>query len=211
MYTLLFGSGIVVLNALALVPRFREHALLLVAGSLALAAWLVVRAATAPSESAAVDYEVPRPAKPEPKAAPDTSAAEERAARHAAVSLLAILQEKGRLVDFLMEDLTRATDGQVGAAARVVHEGCAAALREHLVIKPVSSEPEGSTITVPSDGTRRDYRLVGNLAEAGPFSGKLVHKGWRAVSIKLPRPLEPADDQLPPVAPAQVEIQGGRA
>src|SRR5690242_15152763 len=40
------------------------------------------------------------------------------------VSLVAILQDRGRLVDFLMEDITSYDDAQVGAAARVVHEGC---------------------------------------------------------------------------------------
>ncbi|MCC5805761.1 MAG: DUF2760 domain-containing protein [Opitutales bacterium] len=205
-YTLLFGTGIAALNALALVPQFREHALLLVAGSLALAVWLVVRAALAPSETAEIDYEPPPRREPEPPPAPDTRAAEERAARHAAVSLLAVLQEKGRLVDFLMEDVSRADDAQVGAAARVVHQGCAAALREHITVEPVSTEAEGTVVTVPADAATGDYRIVGKGGgKDGPAAGKLVHKGWRAASVKIPRPLDPADDRLPPIAPAQVD------
>ena len=47
------------------------------------------------------------------------------------VSFLATLQEQGRLIDFLMDDITTYDDGQVGAAARVVHQGCKAALQEH--------------------------------------------------------------------------------
>ncbi len=203
-YTILFGTGIAALNALALVPQFREHALLFVAGSLALAVWLVVRAVTAPSEAAEIDYEPPPLRAPE--AAPDTQAAEERAARHAAVSLLAILQEKGRLVDFLMEDLSRADDARVGAAARVVHQGCATALQEHIPVEPVSTEAEGSVITVPADAASGEYRIIGKSGDgSAPASGKLVHKGWRATSVRIPRPLDPADDRLPPVAPAQVE------
>ena len=38
---------------------------------------------------------------------------------------------EGRLIDFLMDDLTAYGDAQVGAAARVVHEGCKAVLQEH--------------------------------------------------------------------------------
>ena len=37
------------------------------------------------------------------------------------VSFLAILQARGRLVDFLMDDINTYSDAQVGAAARVVH------------------------------------------------------------------------------------------
>ena len=36
------------------------------------------------------------------------------------VHFLAMLQEKGRLVDFLMDDINAYSDAQVGAAARVV-------------------------------------------------------------------------------------------
>src|SRR5260370_29873562 len=58
------------------------------------------------------------------------------------VSFLALLQERGRLVDFLMEDITTYDDAQVGAASRVVHEGCKAALRERCEIRSVREENE---------------------------------------------------------------------
>ena len=44
------------------------------------------------------------------------------------VNFLAILQERGRFVDFLMDDITAYSDAQVGAAGRVLHEGCKAVL-----------------------------------------------------------------------------------
>jgi hypothetical protein len=44
------------------------------------------------------------------------------------VSFLAMLQARGRLVDFLMDDINTHDDAQVGAAARVVHAGCKADL-----------------------------------------------------------------------------------
>lgn len=41
----------------------------------------------------------------------------------AALQLLALLQQEARLIDFTREDLTGFSDADVGAAARVVHEG----------------------------------------------------------------------------------------
>ena len=49
------------------------------------------------------------------------------------VDFRAILQEQGRLVDFLMDDIKGYSDAQVGAAARVLHEGCRAVLLEHII------------------------------------------------------------------------------
>ena len=75
-----------------------------------------------------------RPAPEPPKAdaaQPMPVAAAGNQAEAEIVSFLAVLQERGRLVDFLMEDITTYDNAQVGAAARVVHEGCKAALREH--------------------------------------------------------------------------------
>src|SRR3954454_22775826 len=48
-----------------------------------------------------------------------------------ALQLLALLQREGRLVDFLEEDVASFTDAEVGAAARLVHEGCRRVLREN--------------------------------------------------------------------------------
>jgi hypothetical protein len=123
------------------------------------------------------------------------------------VSFLATLQERGRLVDFLMEDVTTYDDAQVGAAARVVHEGCRAALQEHFKIGSVREENEGSSVTVPVGYAADDYRLIGNIRGAGPFSGTLVHRGWKAESVNLPRTLRVNPDRLPTIAPAEVELR----
>ena len=123
------------------------------------------------------------------------------------VSFLGTLQERGRLVDFLMEDVTTYDDAQVGAAARVVHEGCRAALQEHFNIRPVREENEGSAVTIPGGYAADEYRLIGNIRGAGPFSGTLVHRGWRTEWVKLPRMLRANPDQLPTIAPAEVELK----
>src|SRR5271165_2926678 len=66
--------------------------------------------------------EARRPAAETVRAAPALPTANQSNAE--VVNFLAILQEKGRLVDFLMDDIKGYNDAQVGAAARVLHEGC---------------------------------------------------------------------------------------
>ena len=122
-------------------------------------------------------------------------------------SFLAMLQDKGRLIDFLMDDINAYDDAQVGAAARVVHAGCKTVLREHLRIVPVRQESEGSTIQVPRGYQADEYRLAGKIAGEAPFSGVLVHRGWKAVSVKLPRILREPAGGLPTLAPAEVELR----
>jgi hypothetical protein len=53
---------------------------------------------------------------------------------NAALQLLGLLQQEGRLVDFLEEDVSAYSDADVGAATRVVHEGCRKALRQHFTL-----------------------------------------------------------------------------
>ena len=135
---------------------------------------------------------------------PKPAAPSENQAQAEVVTLLGIFQEKGRLIDFLMEDITPFSDAEVGLVARAVHQGCKAALNEHFHIEPISPESEGTTITVPVGYAADEFRLVGNLAGEAPFAGKVVHKGWRTTSVKLPRVLKV--DGLPAIAPAQVEV-----
>ena len=123
------------------------------------------------------------------------------------VSFLATLQERGRLVDFLMENITTYNDAQVGAAARVVHEGCKAALQEHFKIRPLREESEGSPVTVVVGYAADEYRLIGKISGAGPFSGTLVHRGWKTESVKLPRIVRVKAERLPTIAPAEVELK----
>ena len=123
------------------------------------------------------------------------------------VNFLAILQERGRFVDFLMDDITAYSDPQVGAAGRVLHEGCKAVLIEHFGIRPMREEGEGSKITIPTGYAPDDYRLVGKITGEAPFKGTLVHHGWRVEWVKLPRLLRASADRLPAIAPAEVELR----
>ena len=81
---------------------------------------------------------------PCPTPAPQVLAAREEAAQAGgALVLLSQLQDKGRFVDFLMEDITAYNDAQVAAASRVVHQGCSAVIKEYLAISPVHEGKEG--------------------------------------------------------------------
>lgn len=123
------------------------------------------------------------------------------------VSFLATLQEKGRFVDFLMDDVSAYGDAEVGAAARVVHEGCRTVLREHFAIAPIRPESEGAKVTVPENYRADEYRLIGKISGQAPFTGQLVHRGWKTEKVKLPRVLRSDEAQLPTIAPAEVELR----
>ena len=121
------------------------------------------------------------------------------------VAFFALLQEKGRLVDFLMEDVAGYDDAEVGAAARVIHQGCRQVLQEYFKISPVSDAQEGTQVTVPAGYATDQYRVVGKLSGNPPFTGTLLHKGWKTEFVKLPRIV--TSGRLPSIAPAEVEIK----
>ncbi|GAB5520889.1 MAG: hypothetical protein RhofKO_31400 [Rhodothermales bacterium] len=141
----------------------------------------------------------PVPPKPEPLALPKPSPAP-------AIQLLSLLQRKGRLLDFLQEDIRPFTDAQIGAAVRNVHEGCKEALAESVVLEPIYDVSEGSAITVPADFDAKAVRLTGSVTGEPPFNGSVQHRGWRVAEVKLPEQL-PGKDADMVVAPAEVEVR----
>ena len=122
----------------------------------------------------------------------------------AAAQLLGILQREGRFIDFLEEDMSSFSDAEIGAAARVVHDGCKKALHEHFDLAPIRTEEEGSKITVEDGFDAAAIRLTGNVVGKAPFEGALQHKGWRVTKIKLPKLTEEHDAKV--VAPAEIEL-----
>jgi hypothetical protein len=148
--------------------------------------------------------ELPPPEEePEPEPEPEPPKLEERAPE-AAMQLLSILQREGRFIDFLEEDVTSFSDAEVGAAARVVHDGCKKAVDEHFTIQPIKSEEEGSKVTVEAGFDASAVRLTGNVVGEPPYSGTLQHRGWRVVKVQLPKIAEDHDVSM--VAPAEVEL-----
>ena len=149
---------------------------------------------------------VPTPA-PAPVAqpAPAPAAAPLRAPTpDAALQLLSLFQREARLIDFTQENLSAYSDADIGAAARVVHEGCARVLREHFTIEPVRSENEGSRVTLQEGFDAASVRLTGNVVGKAPFTGTLSHRGWRASKVTLPQLADSHDARV--LAPAEVEL-----
>jgi hypothetical protein len=137
--------------------------------------------------------------------APATAAAPLRAPTpEAALQLLSLLQREARLIDFANENLTAYADADIGAAARVVHEGCARVLAEHFTIEPVRAEAEGSRVRLEEGFDAAAVRLTGNVVGKAPFTGSLSHRGWRATSVRLPQLAEKHDATV--LAPAEVEL-----
>ncbi len=122
----------------------------------------------------------------------------------AALQLLGLFQAEARLLDFLEEDIGAYSDADVGAAARIVHEGCRKVLEDHFDIVPVRTEEEGTRITVPKGFDPGETRLTGNIVGTPPFSGVLIHRGWRATQVKLPQLSE--GHKVDILAPAEVEL-----
>jgi hypothetical protein len=120
-----------------------------------------------------------------------------------ALRLLGMLQEEGRFVDFLEEDLAPYPDAQIGAAARGIHEGCRKALHDRLVLERVLPESEGDPVTVEPGFDPAAIRLTGNVSGAPPFRGVLRHAGWRVRQATLPA-RRGRDPHV--IAPAEVEI-----
>lgn len=150
-------------------------------------------APSAPSAPSAPTKEVPAPA---PVVAAQPSATT------GALQLLSLLQREGRFIDFIQQDVAGFGDQDIGAAARLVHEGCRRALRAHASVVSVRSEAEGSSVVLQSGSP--DVKLVGNVAGSAPYRGVLRHRGWRVEQLTLPTLLGAHDPQL--VAAAELEL-----
>ncbi len=121
-----------------------------------------------------------------------------------ALLLLALLQREGRFVDFLQQEVTDFDDEQVGAAARVVHEGCRRALKGHLEVAPIRDEAEGDKVTLEDGYDVQANKLVGNVSGKPPYKGAVQHRGWRAERLQLPSEVGDHDPSV--LAQAEVEL-----
>lgn len=159
----------------------------------------------------------PAPAAPVPAPAPAAAAAPvppppvpapppalQVAPEAAALQLLGLLQREARFVDFVEEDVAAYSDAEIGAAARVVHEGCRKVLREHFTLEPVRAEAEGSRLTLQPGFDAAAVRVTGNVVGQPPFTGTLGHRGWRATETRLPKLAQGHDASV--LAQAEVEL-----
>lgn len=119
--------------------------------------------------------------------------------------LLNYLQQASRLIDFIKEDIAGFNDAQVGAAVRKIHQDCAQALEEWVTIRPLKDEQEGTTVQVPKGYNPAEIKVVGKVKGEPPFTGILVHRGWKAQKRSLPK--KTVEQTLEVIYPAEVEIK----
>lgn len=156
--------------------------------------------------------ETPKPPEPVTPARPERVVVPERpepvvvkeATPDAALQLLGLLQKEARFVDFVQENVAAYSDAEIGAAARVVHEGCRRVLSQHFELEPVRREQENSRVTLPKGFDASTVRPTGNIVGEPPFTGTLIHRGWRATAVRLPKVAEGHDVHI--IAQAEVEL-----
>ena len=158
-------------------------------------------AATNTPSPANLPEKVKAPApRPEPSPQPPAPAVDPL---EGARMLLRLFQRDGRFVDFLQQDITTFADADVGAAARVVHEGCRRVIRAHAKLSPLRAENEGSSLTLDAAEAER-VKLVGDVSGKPPYRGILRHRGWRLDELELPTRVGARDPSI--VAEAEVEL-----
>ena len=123
------------------------------------------------------------------------------AVRSDAVTLLSALQREARLVDLIQEDLSQYSDAQVGAAARPCLKSCASVLSRLIGLAAVNDAGEGAEVEVADESSAARYQWIG---EGSSPRGKLIHQGWRATHVDLPK-WTGRDQDADIVAPAQVQ------
>nr|WP_320049621.1 DUF2760 domain-containing protein [uncultured Desulfuromonas sp.] len=126
----------------------------------------------------------------------------------AVVQLMARLQEKGRLIDFVMDDISAYDNESVGAAARIVHQGCCEVVADYFTIAPIHDGEEMEEISLAENYDSNRYRLIGRVPDQPPFNGQVLHRGWKTVGVKRPQMADvtesPSLKEI--IAPAEVEI-----
>src|SRR5271165_2070480 len=121
-----------------------------------------------------------------------------------AVQMLALLQRDGRLIDFLVENISAYPDVQLGAAVRTIHDTCRQVLDQYVKLEPIIDSEEDQPVTVQSGFDPAAVKLIGNVTGAPPVRGLLRHRGWRVKEVNLPPLPQAAGRRV--IAPAEVEL-----
>jgi len=208
MQNLIAALGALFLSAVGLIPldmlpaglaRWRDAGLIVLTLYLtwqAIVRWRVRSKPLVPSEP------------PQPPAEPATARRPDPEQTGEALILLSLLQDKGRFLDYLSEDIAAYNDAQVAAASRVVHQGCSAVIKEYFAIAPTHAGAEGGQITIEKSSDPNRFRLVGKLTREPPYNGVVVHRGWKTTRVSLPRftrPIDPSGENI--ITPVEVEVR----
>jgi hypothetical protein len=174
-------------------PLITAGVVALMSAALSLISALVRRPVSKPiAAPEPVAVPTPPPAPPTPKLDPIALA------DGGALRLLAKLQELGRLIDFVMEDIRTVSDA---------HAGCRTTLQNTFTLEPLHPAAEGSTVTLASGFDPESHRLIGHVSGLPPFTGTLLHRGWRSTAVKLPHATNPTQPHSGIVAPAEIELR----
>ncbi|MEA3465635.1 MAG: DUF2760 domain-containing protein [Thermodesulfobacteriota bacterium] len=155
------------------------------------------------------DQPAEKSSQPEQPAAAAKAISTEESNDAAVVQFLARLQEKGRLIDFIMDDISAYDNESVGAAARIVHQGCCDVLNDSFTIEAVHAGEEMETISLADNYDSNSYRLIGKVPDAAPFDGQVLHRGWKTTRVNLPQVVnseEHIEVARSIIAPAEIEI-----
>jgi hypothetical protein len=125
----------------------------------------------------------------------------ERTLSEDACILLSLLQEEGRLIDFLSEEITGYDDSQVASASRVIHRGCSSVLKKYFTILPIMEGEENEVIELPKDLPASHIRLHGKESD----KVKVIHRGWRIASSNLPQKITTSESKDIILFPAEGE------
>ena len=166
--------------------------------------FMVKRGTKAPASKEELSDRPELPTASAPEAESQTSSQLKTTSPDAALQLLSLLQQEARFIDFIQEDLLGFSDADVGAAARVVHEGGKKVLQDYFSLASVRDEQEESRITLAEGFDATMVRLTGNVIGQAPFTGTLVHRGWRVTEVRLPKLAEGHDARV--IAPAEIEL-----
>ena len=124
---------------------------------------------------------------------------------HAEIAqLLTLMQQHGRLLDFVSEDITHFSDQQVGAVARVLHGGLKKVLGDCIRYAPILTANEQDNVQVAVGFDHQRIRLQGQIHHSGPYQGQLIHGGWQLSAVSLPK--RGADYQASILQAAEVEV-----
>lgn len=125
---------------------------------------------------------------------------------HSHLRLLALLQQSGRLIDFLKEDIKDFSDAQIGAAVRQIHQDCSKSLEELVTIRPLMPEKEGAAISIPKGYDPAAIKISGKVKGEPPYTGTVVHQGWKAHKRSLPQKMGEQASEI--ICPAEIEVKG---
>jgi hypothetical protein len=103
------------------------------------------------------------------------------------LNFICLLQEKGRLLDFLKDDIGVHSDEDVGKVARIVHQGLKEVIESTFSIEPIHAGNEGELVQFSDSVNFTTHKFLGNGTKKPPFSGTVVHKGWQAKNVLVPK------------------------